>query len=206
MDVPHSSPGRPPVSLSIPESAPVPEFGPERAPVSTSCSERDSVPECSPVSHTSHAGNRNLVRVGKSPEGQKWPPTRPLLPPTPLSPSAHHQYGASPTGLTVSIITVAGESLAFTSSLWVSDSTSARRPSSSRSPPWPPDPPHHPGSSALYLHLGLLHHLLRQRWLAPWSYQLFLLHGSSLCSLVFPQLSRCVVFIVWSAPCFLSGV
>ncbi len=42
---------------------------------------------------------------------------RPLLPPTPLSPSAHHQYGASPTGLTVSIITVAGESLAFTSSL-----------------------------------------------------------------------------------------
>ncbi len=203
MDFPYSSPGRPPVSLSIPESAPVPEFGPERAPVSTACSERDSVPECSPDSHTSRAGNRNLVCVGKSPEGQKWPPAPASYTAVALSPPS---VRCEPHGSDSLHNHVAGESLAFTSSLWVPDSTSARRPSSSRSPPWPPDPPHHPASSALHLHLGLLHHLLRQRWLAPWSYQPFLLHGSSLCSPVFPQLSCCVVFIVWSAPCFLSGV
>ncbi|KAL0176625.1 hypothetical protein M9458_028955, partial [Cirrhinus mrigala] len=40
----------------------------------------------------------------------------------------------------------------------------------------PPDPPHHPGSLAFHSHLGVLH---RCR-LAPWSHQLFLLHGSSL--------------------------
>ncbi len=44
----------------------------------------------------------------------------------------------------------------------------------------PPDPPHRPCSSALHLHLGLLLHLLRHRWSAPWSQRPFLLHGSSL--------------------------
>ncbi len=47
----------------------------------------------------------------------------------------------------------------------------------------PPDPPCRLGSSALRLRLGLLRHLLRRRWLAPWSSQPFLHHGSSLCRL-----------------------
>ncbi len=53
-----------------------------------------------------------------------------------------------------------------------------------RQSPWlhpgPPDPLHPPGSLALRLHLGLLHHLLRRRWSAPWSRRPSLLHGSSL--------------------------
>ncbi len=44
----------------------------------------------------------------------------------------------------------------------------------------PPDPQHPPGSLALRLRLGLLHHLLRHRWSAPWSRRPFLLHGFSL--------------------------
>ncbi len=43
----------------------------------------------------------------------------------------------------------------------------------------PPDPLHHPGSSALRLCLGLL----LRHWSAPWSRQPFLHHGSSLCRL-----------------------
>ncbi len=44
----------------------------------------------------------------------------------------------------------------------------------------PPDPRCRPGSSALRLHLGLLHHLLRRHRSAPWSRQPFLHHGSFL--------------------------
>ncbi len=46
--------------------------------------------------------------------------------------------------------------------------------------PGPPDPLHPPGSLALRLRFGLLHHLLRRRWSAPWSRRQSLLHGSSL--------------------------
>ncbi len=53
-----------------------------------------------------------------------------------------------------------------------------------RQSPWlhtgPPDTRHPPGSLALRLHLGLLLHLFRRRWLATWSRRPFLLHGSSL--------------------------
>ncbi|KAL0181417.1 hypothetical protein M9458_023823, partial [Cirrhinus mrigala] len=41
----------------------------------------------------------------------------------------------------------------------------------------PPDPPRHPGSSALHLRLGLLCHLLHRHRSAPWSRPPFLLHG-----------------------------
>ncbi len=46
--------------------------------------------------------------------------------------------------------------------------------------PGPPDPLHPPGSLALRLRLGLLHHLPRRHWSAPWNRRPFLLHGSSL--------------------------
>ncbi len=53
-----------------------------------------------------------------------------------------------------------------------------------RQSPWlhpgPPDPRHPPGSLALRLHLGLLHHLLCRCWSAPWSRQPSLHHCSSL--------------------------
>ncbi len=63
------------------------------------------------------------------------------------------------------------------------------RPSGFPSPPrsrrnllhlGPPDPPRRSCSSALRIHLGLLLHLLHRCWSAPWSRQLFNLHGSSL--------------------------
>ncbi len=60
------------------------------------------------------------------------------------SPSAHHLFGASTTGLPVSIVGVAGEPLASNSSLWVLDSASAHRPSGSTMVP-----------SSLRLRLGL---------------------------------------------------
>ncbi len=46
----------------------------------------------------------------------------------------------------------------------------------------PPDPPRHPGSSALCLRL--LRRLLCCCWSAPWSHQPFLIYGSSLCRLL----------------------
>ncbi len=65
---------------------------------------------------------------------------------------------------------------------WSSGSPDLRlSPPEPSAPPWPPpDPQHPPGSLALRLRLGLLHHLLRHRWSAPWSRRPFLLHGFSL--------------------------